>query len=131
MKIALDYDNTYTADRHLWNNFIQTCRIVGHDVFIVTARYADRDKNDELRALEKKVPVIYCQGVAKRWWCLHFGPGKVDIWIDDKPDNIIENSTYSFDGLQAWRAECAVNEPGHVGVLPDGHAAHCGCGYCT
>lgn len=131
MLIALDYDNTYTADRHLWNNFIDMCSLVGHTVFIVTARSAERDKNDELRDLESKMHVYYCNGVAKRWWCMHNGPGKVDVWIDDKPDNILENSAFPFSELHVWRQECAAAEPGHAGIIPFGHADHCGCGYCT
>lgn len=130
MKITLDYDATYTADRHLWNNFIQTCRMVGHEVFIITARSPVRDKNDELRMLETKMPVYYCDGVAKRWWCMHNGPGKVDIWIDDKPDNIIANSAFPFDELQVWRQGCAATEPGHAGTIPFDHAAQCDCGFC-
>lgn len=131
MLIALDYDATYTADRHLWNNFIHMCSTIGHTVFIVTARSSERDKNDELRDLESRMPVYYCNGVAKRWWCLHNGPGKVDIWIDDKPDNILENSAFPFSDLHTWREGCAANEPGHAGILPFTHAAHRGCGYCT
>lgn len=131
MKIALDYDNTYTADRHLWNNFIQTCMVTGHEIFIVTARSPVRDKNQELRTLESVLPVYYCDGVAKRFWCMHFGPGKVDIWIDDKPDNILDNSSFPFSELQVWREDCAINEPGHAGIIPLTHTANCGCGYCT
>lgn len=121
MKIALDYDNTYTADRDFWRQFIEMCAAAGHTLFIVTARSAVRDKNDELRRLETLMPVYYCDGVAKRWWCMHFGPGTVDIWIDDKPDNILANSTFPFSELQIWREECAAAEPGHPGPLPFMH----------
>jgi len=131
MKIALDYDKTYTADPGFWQKFIQMCKDSGNTVFIVTARSASRDKNDELRMLECLLPVYYCDGVAKRWWCMHFGPGEVDIWIDDKPDNILNNSTFPFSELQLWRDDCFENEPGHAGKLPFSHANHCGCGYCT
>lgn len=131
MKIALDYDNTYTADRAFWMLFIVTAKNAGHQIFIITARSATRDVNDELRELADLLPVYYCDGVAKRWWCMHFGPGKVDIWIDDKPDNILHNSAFPFSDLQEWRKGCFEVEPGHPGPQPFGHAEHCGCGYCT
>src|SRR5690606_38109787 len=73
------------------------------------------------RALQERLPVYFCDGVAKRFWCLHFGPGNVDIWIDDKPEGIDQNSTFPFSELQEWRKECHAAEPGHPGPLPYAH----------
>lgn len=122
MKIALDYDNTYTADREFWRSFIILCQRAGHMVFIVTHRERTRDSNDDLQNLEHNgCPVYFTGGVAKRWWCLHWGPGSVDIWIDDKPEGVSTNSTMPLDKLTQWREECASNEPGHPGPLPYNH----------
>ena len=38
MLIALDYDETYTADPVLWDRFIGDANDHGHTVWIVTAR---------------------------------------------------------------------------------------------
>lgn len=121
LKIAIDYDNTYTADPELWDLFIVWAKRRGHIVFIATARSATRDINDQLRALQTVVPVYFCDGVAKRFWCLHFGPGNVDIWIDDKPENVSTNSTFPFSELGKWREECYLTEPGHPGIMPYAH----------
>jgi predicted phosphoadenosine phosphosulfate sulfurtransferase len=122
MKIALDYDNTYTLDPHFWNAFIMMSQKSGHTVFVVTHREKDRDSNTELRGIANiYCPVYFTGGVAKRWWCEHWGPGKVDIWIDDKPESVSSNSDFPFDDLQKWREECASKEPGHPGPLPFNH----------
>ena len=106
MRIALDYDNTYTADPEMWNEFIGMVKHrFGHDVRIVTARDERHDRTDELRSLENHLPVIYCRGVAKKWFLTHFGDGFVpDVWIDDKPESINQNSDFAPDKLAEWRA---------------------------
>lgn len=106
MKIAIDYDKTYTADPELWNNFITMCLNMGHTPFICTYRDDRYDKTDDLIFLEQDdVEVVYTRGVAKKWWCEQFGPGNVDIWIDDKPERIFQNSDFPIEQLKAWRAE--------------------------
>ena len=104
MRIALDYDNTFTADPKLWRAFVFMARQSGHEVYIVTARDERYDRTPDLHEVSKHVPVIWCRGVAKRWWCSHFGPGTFDIWIDDKPEAILYNSTATPSELIDWRA---------------------------
>lgn len=121
MKIAIDYDNTYTLDPSFWNQFILDAGRAGHVPFIVTHREQHRDTNDQLTELAELCPVYFTGGVAKRWWCLHWGPGEVHVWIDDKPEGISTNSTMPLDKLTQWREECASKEPGHVGPQPYNH----------
>ncbi len=105
MRVALDYDNTYTADPEFWNAFIARAKYNGHQVRIVTARDERFDRTAALAELEKRIPVIYCRGVAKQWYLTHFGEGfTVDVWIDDKPESILNNSEFSPDNLATWRA---------------------------
>ncbi len=112
MKIALDYDKTYTADAVFWNAFLQVARAAGHEVRIVTVRDERLDRTAPLVALEDRLPVIYTRGVAKEWFCTHFTDGWMpDIWIDDSPKSIFENSAFSPEGLAAWRA--GRGEPPH------------------
>ena len=104
MKIALDYDHTYTADPGFWYAVITIAQNCGHEVRIVTARDERYDRTEALVALEQHVPVVYCRGVAKKWFMTHFGEGfNPDIWIDDKPESIFENSSFSPDKLHEWR----------------------------
>lgn len=103
MKIALDYDNTYTAAPEMWTRVVETMHAFGHTVYVVTARDERYDNTTGLIELATRLPVIYCRGVAKRWFCHHFGPD-IDIWIDDKPESILENSATHRDALAEWRA---------------------------
>lgn len=105
MNIALDYDGTYSADPVLWDLFIVCAQSQEHEVRIVTARDERFDRTAALAELEKRIPVIYCRGVAKQWYLTHFGDGFVpQIWIDDKPESILANSTFAPDKLAEWRA---------------------------
>lgn len=104
MKIGLDYDLTYSADPAFWQLFIGHAVLAGHDVRIVTVRDERFDRTPPLIEVEKLLPVIYTRGVAKRWFCEHFGGGFIpDIWVDDKPESILTNSTLSPEGLAEWR----------------------------
>lgn len=100
MKIALDYDRTYTLDPAFWEEFANLCDNFGHEVRIVTARHPTHDSIDE------KVPlfdIVYCNGVAKRFVCHHVEYWDPDIWIDDKPESIIQNGPLTRDQLAEWR----------------------------
>jgi hypothetical protein len=106
MKIALDYDHTYSSNPKLWDKFIDLARMAGEDIRIVTARDWQHDRTPFLRELEGKLPVVYTAGVAKRWYCQHFTDGFVpDIWIDDRPESILENSQATPESLAEWRKE--------------------------
>lgn len=103
LKIAIDYDETYTASPELWDSFILHALELGHKPFICTYRDDRYDKDEDLLFLEEVVEVVYTRGVAKKWWCEQFGPGDVSIWIDDKPERIYENSSLPTDKLVEWR----------------------------
>lgn len=104
--IAIDYDETYTADPHMWHELMGIMQTSGHYVFICTYRDDRYDVDETLKFIEEDgFDIVYTRGVAKKWWCEQFGPGKVDIWIDDKPNRIYENSSLSVEGLKEWREE--------------------------
>jgi hypothetical protein len=106
VKIALDYDKTFTLDPRFWFNFIVDARLCGHDVRVVTIRDDRLDRTAPLIDVENDVLVIYTRGVAKKWFCTHFGDGFVpDVWIDDNPRSILENSDATPEALVQWRAE--------------------------
>ena len=100
MKIALDYDKTYTLDPEFWEDFADLLDNYGHECRIVTARHQVKDNIDH------KVPmyeVIYCDGVAKKFICHHVADWNPDIWIDDKPENINNNGPLTKTQLEEWR----------------------------
>lgn len=104
MKIALDYDETYTKDPGLWEDFILMAWSRGHEVRIVTARSPVEDNIDD----KVRIPVIYCEGVAKRFHCTWFAEDRKgwipDVWVDDKPQSVDNNSTATREHLVEWRA---------------------------
>lgn len=89
MKIALDYDDTFTADKDLWHRFVVNAKHRGHEVRFVTARwkttpaYTNEDIIFDAHALD--IPIIFCEGVQKEDACYDHGFHPVDIWIDDFP----------------------------------------------
>lgn len=104
MKIALDYDNTYSADPMFWQGFIKLCKHAGHEVRIVTARDERFDRTEPLEMVEGIVSIIYTRGIAKRWYCEHFAEDFLpDIWIDDRPESILDNSDAPVESLASWR----------------------------
>lgn len=109
---CLDYDKTYDADPGLWNNFIQSVQNSGHRVILATYRDDRFDKTPLLEEVSKTIPVYFTRGVAKKWWLEQFAPeenGRPDIWIDDRPEAILNNSGLNREGLAEWRKEQTAN----------------------
>lgn len=102
MKIALDYDGTFTRDPGFWRGVALAAMDQGHDIRIVTARDITHDNIDDR---VPGIPVIYCNGVAKRFYCHHFAHFDPHVWIDDKPEAVDGNSNFNRDMLAKWRAE--------------------------
>lgn len=92
MIIALDWDNTYTAHKPLWNDFIENCIERGVRVIIVTGRHGtEHDRIDS----PFKIPVVYSGNEYKRKAAEKAGY-KVDIWIDDMPEMIAPTKILDF-----------------------------------
>ncbi len=85
MTIAIDFDNTWTADVVLWRQFADDAKKRGHDVIIVTAR--THWSKDISRHFDGEVPLYYTGGKLKRH-AMEFVGIAVDIWIDDMPGTI-------------------------------------------
>jgi hypothetical protein len=81
MRIALDYDGTYTRDPVLWANFIADCIGRGHEVVCVTMRSSEIP---EEQILGVPCEVIYTDRRGKVGHMLNIGR-PVAIWIDDDP----------------------------------------------
>lgn len=86
MLIALDFDDTYTADPPFWDSFIVLAQRHGHEVICVTCR-RDTPENREIVA----IPLLrwsshYFTGLAAKRWFLEQHGIAVDVWLDDDPE---------------------------------------------
>ena len=87
LKIALDYDETYTADREFWRSFVALAKSHNHQVSFVTFRTHNiYDNNIDIFIDSKKcgINIVYSSGKPKR------SVFDADIWIDDSPETIEE-----------------------------------------
>ena len=92
LNIALDFDDTYTADPALWQRFIEDAEKQGHQVWMVTARRDTADNRDiiakALGRFEDYVGLVFCNLKSKLDHCDSIGL-KIHIWIDDSPYAIV------------------------------------------
>lgn len=88
MIIALDYDDTYTADKELWEPFIHHAVTRGHSISFVTFRHDGGGTyqqtlydNDDIIEDAKRlgINIVFTNGKQKKH--VHYA----DIWIDDNP----------------------------------------------
>jgi hypothetical protein len=88
LNIAIDFDDTLTADPVLFRLFIDQARRLGHKVFLVTARRDTDENREEIESflehhgieiltwytgLQSKVEFMKSKGI------------KIDVWVDDNP----------------------------------------------
>lgn len=91
MKVALDYDSTYTLDPELWNKFIDMLQLRDHEVMVVTYRDEDLPIDHEL-----PIPIYYTAFHAKRNFMEEKGI-HIDVWIDDWPEGILLGKGNPYD----------------------------------
>lgn len=91
LNIAIDFDDTISADPEMWFEIMCLMNKFGHDVRIVTARWDVGGLNLDIKSFllgaEDDFPVIYCGGVQKAAKCAHLG-WEPDFWCDDFPAGI-------------------------------------------
>lgn len=83
MIIALDFDNTFTADTKCWREVIKVLQKHGHEVIIATSRFKTYSNSQEISE-STGLPILFCNHngkaeTAKQHGCVP------DIWIDDDP----------------------------------------------
>lgn len=104
MRIALDFDQTYTLDPQFWNDFIELAHDSLVEVILVTYRHEVHDSHPLIDNLRERIPVYFTDGLAKKPFLEKLGI-VVDVWIDDRPLTVTEDSTWGQDSpeLAAWR----------------------------
>lgn len=87
MLIAIDYDDTYTADPELWKPFLLHAKARGHSVICVTSR-CESDREEVDRDLGKIcADIVFTAGEQKRPFAHRRGYDP-KVWIDDMPEAI-------------------------------------------
>lgn len=88
LTVAIDYDDTFTADVRTWSNVIKLLQCAGHRVVCVTARQgSDGNRCEVTGAMPDGVAVLFAYGWQKREFARANGI-EVHIWIDDLPEAI-------------------------------------------
>ena len=87
--IAIDYDDTFTADPDLWRTFIVAAISRGHSVVCITARRKTLENQQEIaREMPDEVDVHFSYDEPKAAYAKRNGV-PVDVWIDDSPGWIV------------------------------------------
>lgn len=90
LTIALDFDDTFTADAALWSHIIDDIRQQGHIVVCISSRRDTLENQNELkRSLPDGVGIHLCYDEPKQAYAKRNGID-VNIWIDDFPRAITE-----------------------------------------
>lgn len=107
MIVALDFDETYNKAPGLFDIIVKNFQGDGHIVILATYRHPVEDYDPLFERLKNnKVLVICTDGKGKKKFLEDMGI-KVDIWIDDNPRSILEDSAWKPDSpeLHKWREE--------------------------
>jgi hypothetical protein len=104
MNISIDFDDTYTRDPQLWNEFVCSAHAKGHTVYCVTARgmhYSDEvtEVTDSIGKFVSPHNCIFTDGKPKRQFCLDIGI-VIHVWIDDMPEAIPNSTKHLFPDYQ-------------------------------
>lgn len=89
MLICIDFDDTYTKDPVLWNEFILLAKSRGHRVICCTMRYEIEEGEELTQTIGKVVDLIYFTNRNSKKAFLNNLNIFPDIWIDDEPSFIL------------------------------------------
>ena len=111
LKIALDFDRTFTSDIDFWRFFVHMAARRGHSVLCVTGRTDTPESRQELTtlfgvsALSRLTDLVFCDHAPKRQAALAAGH-TVDIWIDDLPEGVGAAGKRVFKQLESMFPVC-------------------------
>jgi Tat protein secretion system quality control protein TatD with DNase activity len=90
MRIAIDFDETYSADPEFFAKFVALARKHNHQPCIVSCRRATVENHELVTSTvgdEISILVVFTDLQPKRVVMEELGL-PVDIWIDDSPDSV-------------------------------------------
>lgn len=92
LTIAIDFDDTFTADPMLFSELIKHAVARGHKCYIVTARRNTVDNvdlvNAQLDFWQCQCPVVF-SNLGSKIAKMKAMDIEVDIWIDDDPRTLV------------------------------------------
>lgn len=100
MNISVDFDDTYTRDPILWDEFINRALERGHQVYCVTARpptpINQHEVYDSIGRIIGKNNCYFTDAMAKAKFMYEQGID-INVWIDDLPSNVDHNKRLFAD----------------------------------
>lgn len=93
LNIAIDYDDTFTADPAAIAALANLMRGYGHHVMLVSCRRNTEENVDQImESLHQHhcMMPIYLTGLGAKRPFMEGHAVNVDIWIDDKPESVKE-----------------------------------------
>lgn len=94
MNISVDFDDTYTRDPILWDEFVTRALERGHNVYCVTARentpINQWEVYESIGRIIGKDNCFFTSQMAKAKFMYDRGIS-IDVWIDDLPSNVDNN----------------------------------------
>jgi len=100
MNISVDFDDTYTRDPILWDEFVGRAMERGHTVYCVTARentpINQHEVYDTIGRIIGKDNCYFTSQLAKAKYMFDQGIC-IDVWIDDLPSNVDNNKRLFAD----------------------------------
>jgi hypothetical protein len=100
MNISLDFDETYTRDPEMWDQFVALAQSCGHTVYCITARTPNKINKEEvydsIGRLVGKDNCLFTDSVAKARYAAEMSV-HIDVWIDDLPSNVDNNKKLFAD----------------------------------
>ena len=109
MKLAIDYDDTYTLDPGFWKEVFASAKSRGHEIFMVTMRH-------HVDSIDADIPpedIYYTNCAAKRKYMEDRG-FEMDVWIDDNPKYVENPKVLRYEEIKESvdeLLEIARNEP--------------------
>jgi len=96
--IAIDWDNTISADQDYFLQLIKKFQQAGYTPFVCTLRAPDRENIQEIRKVleETNIAIYLTDGKPKRKYMRKLGV-KVHLWIDDFYPGISDESCKIFE----------------------------------
>ena len=82
--VAIDWDNTISADKDFFLQLVIKLKKAGYTPFVCTLRAPDRENIEEIRSIleETDIAIYLTDGKPKRKYMKKLGV-KVHLWIDD------------------------------------------------
>ena len=100
MNISVDFDDTYTRDPILWDEFVNRALERGHTVYCITARPPTPINQHEVYGSIGRIigndNCLFTDCMAKAKFAADRGV-HIDVWIDDWPSNVDHNKKLFAD----------------------------------